>query len=118
MSSREMHRHHLGQRVDIKAVFSRAVAQGSRNGDRKLFEHRIQNCETRHKLGMGSVAVVDLADRRLINRGAQVNLENFGMAVMLPASCRLAWSQTDSPRPDQLPASRTAFDFARDFGRT
>src|SRR6266481_3141723 len=102
MSSCQMHGHHLSERVDIKPVFGGAVAQGSCDGDRKLLEHRIKNCKTRHELGMGSVAVVDFADGRLIDRGAQVNLQNLGMAVMLPAGCRLARSQANSPGPDQL----------------
>src|SRR6266850_3031858 len=116
MSSCQVHGHHLSERVDIKPVFGGAVAQGSGDGNRKLLEHRIKNCEPRYKLSVGRVAIVDLADGRLIDRGAQVNLQNLGMAVMLPAGCRLARSQANSPGPDQLPVARTAVDFARDFG--
>ena len=85
-----MHSHHLGQCIDIKAILRSAVAQGGRDRDRQLLEHGIENCKPRHKLGMFRVAVADLTNRRLVNRPAQIHLQNLGMSMMLPSRRRFA----------------------------
>ncbi|PYR84741.1 MAG: hypothetical protein DMG19_16195 [Acidobacteria bacterium] len=87
-----MHSHHLGQCIDIKAILRSAVAQGCRDRDRQLLEHGIENCKPRHKLGMFRVAVADLTNRRLVNRPAQIHLQNLGMSMMLPSRRRFARS--------------------------
>ena len=38
-----MHRHHLGDRIDVEAVSDCAAAQGLRKSDGELFEERIMD---------------------------------------------------------------------------
>src|SRR5262245_11629566 len=66
---------------------------------------------------MGIVAVANLAYRRLISGSAEVNLQNFRVAVMFPVSRRLARRQANASRPNQLTVGRSAFDLAHDFSR-
>src|SRR5207244_3073231 len=92
VDARQMHGHHLGERIDVKPVFGGPVAQGGRDRNRKLLEHRIENREARNEFCVSHVAVVDLTDRGLIHRAAQVDLQNLRVAVMLPASRGFTWS--------------------------
>lgn len=67
---------------------------------------------------MTSVAVVDLAHSRLIDRRSQINLKNFRMPVMFPSRDGIAGSKANTPRTDKRAVSRSSFDLSRNFGRT
>src|SRR5881409_3514350 len=110
MGSCEMHGHHLGQRIDVESILRSSISKRRGDRDRQLLEHGIENCKPRYELGMSRVAVVDFADRRLVNRATEVHLQNLGMAVVLPSSGRFSGSQADPARPNQLPVSWSALD--------
>ena len=117
MTAREVNRHHLCQGVDIQFVARGAVAQRHCNGDGKLLEHRVENCESRHELRMRAVAVVDLAYRSLVDRTAEIHLKDLGIAMVLPCRGRVSRCQANTPGANELLILGPSINFARDFGR-
>src|SRR5215475_7500134 len=111
--SSQMDRHHLSKRIDVKTVLGCTVAKRGGQRNSKLFEHRIENREPRHEFGVSRVAVVDLADGGLIHGRTQINLQDFGMAMMFPSRRCLTRRQANSSRPDQFAVSRTTLNLPR-----
>src|SRR4030095_5902761 len=117
MGSSEVHAHHLCQCVDVQFVARGAVAQCRCYGNGKLLEHRIEHCESRHQFSARAIAVIDLAGRSLVDRTAQINLKNLGMAIVFPGGRCVAGSEANPPGANQLAVAWAPIDLPRNFRR-
>ncbi len=111
-----MHRHHLRDGVDVEAVSHCAAAQGLRKSNGKLFEEGIDDAKPWHNLGRRCVAAVQFADRRFVQRTAQVDLEDLGVTVVFPFGRRPRWRHADVARAEESPFATSAFDLSHHLG--
>ncbi len=104
---------HVREGIDIKTVLDGAVTQGRGYGDRKLLEKRVQDGEARDHRRLGDVAAIHFVHGGCVNRSAQVNLQNLGVAGVLPVSHGVTGREAEAARADQGFLSRAALDSSR-----
>jgi hypothetical protein len=116
VGSSKVHRHHLRNGVDVEAVSDCAAPQGLGKSDGKLFEEGIDDAKPWHNLGRRCVTAIQFADRRFVQRTAQVDLEDLGVTVVFPFGRCPRWSHADVARTQQSLFAMGTFDLSHHLG--
>jgi hypothetical protein len=106
--------YYLRNRLDVQPVVGCAVAQRIQHRDRELLEQRIDDRKSRQQRRR---AAEHLLGGVFVDGLAQIQLQDLGVARVLPVRARVAGGHAETAGPDQRPLGTLAPELTADVRR-